>query len=96
MTCPGQAGPKIHRLFRPGGGAIRPPDEAYYYRLHEKRGSDAIEEIGLLELFEGLLVHDFWKPYFDLDDVTHCMCVAQLLRELNNPPRTSPSLGPKR
>ena len=53
-----------------------------YYRLHEKRGSDAIEEIGLLELFEGLLVHDFWKPYFDLDDVTHCMCVAHLLREL--------------
>jgi transposase len=55
-----------------------------YYRLHEKRGSDAIEEIGLLELFEGLLVHDFWKPYFDLDDVTHCMCVAHLLRELKN------------
>ena len=55
-----------------------------YYRLHEKRGSDAIQEIGLLELFNGLLVHDFWKPYFDLDDVTHCMCVAHLLRELKS------------
>ena len=55
-----------------------------YYRLHEKRGSEAIAEIGLLELFEGLLVHDFWKPYFDLDDVTHCMCVAHLLRELKS------------
>ena len=32
MTWPGQAEPKIHRPFRPGcygGGAIRPPDEAY-------------------------------------------------------------------
>ena len=53
-----------------------------YFFLHGKRGADAITAQGLLPLFKGFLVHDFWKPYFDLKGVRHCMCVAHLLREL--------------
>jgi len=53
-----------------------------YYFLHDKRGGDAFDELGLLLLFKGKVVHDFWKPYFDYEDLIHCLCVAHLLREL--------------
>ena len=53
-----------------------------YYFFHDKRGCDAFNELGLLPLFKGKAVHDFWKPYFDYDDIIHCLCVAHLLREL--------------
>jgi len=53
-----------------------------YYFFHEKRGCDAFNELGLLPLFKGKAVHDFWKAYFDYDDIIHCLCVAHLLREL--------------
>ena len=53
-----------------------------YYFLHAKRGADAFEELGLLPLFKGKCVHDFWKSYFDYPDIVHCLCVAHLLREL--------------
>lgn len=53
-----------------------------YYSLQTKRGTDAIDAIGLIPLFKGLLVHDFWKPYFQYPDLIHCICVAHLLREL--------------
>ncbi len=53
-----------------------------YYLLHDKRGAEAIDELGLLPLFKGKVVHDFWKAYFDYEDLIHCLCVAHLLREL--------------
>jgi transposase len=53
-----------------------------YFFIHDKRGAEAIEAIGLLPLFKGKAVHDFWKPYFSFEDVIHCLCVAHLLREL--------------
>ena len=53
-----------------------------YYHLHSKRGTDAFEGIGLIPLFKGKAVHDFWKSYFDYGDIIHCLCVAHLLREL--------------
>jgi len=53
-----------------------------YYFIHDKRGAEAIEAVGLMPLFKGKAVHDFWKPYFTFEDVVHCLCVAHLLREL--------------
>lgn len=53
-----------------------------YFFIHDKRGAEAIEAVGLLPLFKGKAVHDFWKPYFSFEDVIHCLCVAHLLREL--------------
>lgn len=48
---------------------------ATHYRAREKRGD-------VLEGFKGILVHDHWKPYFQLQDVLHSLCNAHHLREL--------------
>ena len=48
---------------------------ATHYRACEKRGD-------LLENLEGILVHDHWKPYFQLQNVKHALCNAHHLREL--------------
>ena len=52
-----------------------------YYFTHEKRGIDAIDELGILSLFNGVAVHDFWKCYFKYD-CEHALCNVHLLREL--------------
>ena len=48
---------------------------------HEKRGTEAMEDIGILPSFKGILVHDHWKPYYRYD-CTHSLCNAHHLREL--------------
>lgn len=51
------------------------------YSPHEKRGTDAMNEIGVLPIFKGILCHDHWKPYYTYD-CTHALCNAHHLREL--------------
>ena len=58
-------------------------DSFTYLALHKKRGFKAIEDIGLLTDYKGILVHDCWSPYWKLDGVIHQLCCAHLLRELN-------------
>lgn len=48
---------------------------------HEKRGKIAMDAMGILGSFKGVLVHDHWKPYY-LYDCTHSLCNAHHLREL--------------
>ena len=52
-------------------------------------------ECSILPLFNGILQHDCWGPYWKHPDVTHAVCCAHLLRELtgieeNNPKLTWP------
>ena len=51
------------------------------YHPHEKRGMDAINDMGVLPWFKGVLCHDHWKPYYKID-CTHALCNAHHLREL--------------
>jgi transposase len=51
------------------------------YYPHEKRGTDAMNEMGVLPEFKGTLCHDHWKPYYTYD-CTHALCNAHHLREL--------------
>lgn len=48
---------------------------------HKKRGCEAMEEMGIIGKFKGILCHDHWKPYFRYDCL-HALCNAHHLREL--------------
>lgn len=52
-----------------------------HYYPHAKRGTIAMDEIGLLPRFQGILCHDHWKPYYRYD-FSHALCNAHHLREL--------------
>lgn len=52
-----------------------------YYFPHEKRGMEAMIEMGVLPYFKGVLCHDHWKPYYKLHCI-HSLCNAHHLREL--------------
>lgn len=49
---------------------------------HAKRGTEAMEERGILPRFRGVLCHDHWKPYFRFTESLHSLCNAHHLREL--------------
>jgi transposase len=52
-----------------------------YYYPHAKRGKEAMDEMGVLSHFSGVLCHDHWKPYYRYN-CTHSLCNAHHLREL--------------
>lgn len=45
------------------------------YRISPRRGS-------LPDSLTGIVVHDHWKPYYQINDVLHALCNAHHLREL--------------
>jgi transposase len=51
------------------------------FHADEKRGAEAMDRMGVLPLFTGVLCHDHWKPYFQYA-CTHSLCNAHHLREL--------------
>jgi transposase len=50
--------------------------------VHPRRGRAAMDAAGVLPLFGGILAHDCWAPYDGYDQVTHALCNAHALREL--------------
>lgn len=54
-----------------------------HFAPHPKRGRKAMEDIGILPRFHGILCHDHWRPYYTLDCV-HALCNAHHLRELTH------------
>lgn len=50
--------------------------------LHEKRGKEAIESIGIIPLYGGIIIHDCWASYLSYGHLEHGLCGSHLLREL--------------
>lgn len=55
---------------------------ATLYTIHAKRGQEAMDEAGILPLFQGIGIHDHWFPYFAYEQMRHGLCNAHHLREL--------------
>lgn len=53
-----------------------------YYAIHAKRGTLATDAIGVLPTYQGVSVHDGWKPYRTYTRCRHARCNIHHLREL--------------
>ncbi|MGQ0573222.1 MAG: IS66 family transposase, partial [Pseudonocardia sp.] len=50
--------------------------------VHDRRGVKGMDAAGVLPSFGGIAVHDAWAPYDTYRDLTHALCGAHVLREL--------------
>jgi transposase len=50
--------------------------------LHDKRGKEAIEDIGIIPRYRGAIIHDCWASYLSYENCEHGLCGSHLLREL--------------
>jgi transposase len=53
-----------------------------HYTIHARRGQKGLEAAGILPNYEGVAVHDAWKPYLAYEQCQHALCNAHHLREL--------------
>ena len=50
--------------------------------LHRKRGREAIDAIGIIPRYGGVVIHDCWASYLAYNHCGHGLCGSHLLREL--------------
>ena len=52
------------------------------YVAHRRRGGEAIDDAAVLPDYEGVAMHDGWKPYRNYESCEHALCNGHHLREL--------------
>lgn len=50
--------------------------------IHRKRGIEAVNDIGIIPKYGGIIVHDCWATYLSYKNVGHALCGSHILREL--------------
>jgi hypothetical protein len=50
--------------------------------LHPNRGREAMDAIGVIPRYGGVVIHDCWASYLAYDHCGHGLCGSHLLREL--------------
>lgn len=50
--------------------------------MHQSRGKEAIEEINIIPLYGGVIIHDCWPSYLAYNNCDHGLCGSHLTREL--------------
>jgi len=53
-----------------------------YFLPHERRGTEAMDNMNIIPRFKGILCHDHWKSYYQYGGCLHALCNAHHLREL--------------
>jgi transposase len=61
--------------------------------VHTRRGTEAMEAMGVLPSFAGVAVHDAWAPYDTYTAPEHQLCCAHALRELQAVTDCAPAGG---
>jgi transposase len=56
-------------------------DQHTFYAPHIKRGAEAMNDMGVLPFYEGRLIHDFWKSYYEFA-CAHSLCNVHHQRDL--------------
>ncbi len=56
-------------------------DALTHYMWHSKRGSKATDAIGILPNYDGIIIHDYWKSYYQYS-CAHSLCNVHNIREL--------------
>lgn len=57
-------------------------DRLTLYGVHDRRGEEGIDHLGVLRHFAGVAVHDGLSTYRKYEDVAHALCNVHHLREL--------------
>jgi transposase len=57
-------------------------EQATYYEIHKRRGSEAMDYIGILPKRTGWSIHDYWKAYLKYMNTKHGLCNAHNIRDL--------------
>lgn len=53
-----------------------------YLHVDKHRGQVALRAIGILEDYDGWVIHDFLSAYYTIEGLRHVLCNAHLLRDL--------------
>ena len=52
--------------------------------LHQKRGTEAIENINIIPRYSGTIIHDCWSSYLTYHHCDHGLCGSHIVRELTH------------
>ncbi len=72
----------VRRMGKLAWAHVTCTERLTHYAIHAKRGREATEAIGILPAYQGVSVHDGWKPYQGYTQCHHALCNVHHLREL--------------